>query len=46
MRKYKKIFIRKVGNSYGVILPKKLLDDKGLKLGDCVIVDVNKDSIY
>ena len=34
--------IRKLGNSQGVIIPKPLLDEIGLKTGDPVELKVNK----
>lgn len=36
--------IIKIGNSAGIILPKKIQDELGLKLGDTVAVDYNANS--
>lgn len=33
--------VRRVGNSLGVLLPKSLIREKGLKVNDEVVVDVN-----
>ena len=35
--------IRKWGNSFGVILPKNLLDSKGLKEDDGIIIEIVKE---
>ena len=37
-----KSHVRKVGNSHGVIIPKLLLDEIGVKAGDAVKLKVNK----
>ena len=37
-----KSHVRKVGNSHGVIIPKPLLDEIGVKAGDAVNLKVNK----
>ena len=37
-----KSHIRKMGNSQGVIIPKPLLDEIGLKAGDPVDMKINK----
>lgn len=37
-----KTHIRKVGNSHGVIIPKSLLDEIGIKVGDAVKLKVTK----
>jgi antitoxin MazE len=37
-----KAHVRKVGNSQGVIIPKPLLDEIGLKAGDAVELKINK----
>jgi antitoxin MazE len=34
--------VRRVGNSHGVIIPKPLLDEIGVKAGDTVTLKVNK----
>ena len=34
--------VRKVGNSQGVIIPKPLLDEIGVKAGDAVSLKINK----
>ena len=37
-----KSHVRKMGNSHGVIIPKPLLDEIGVKTGDAVNLKVNK----
>lgn len=37
-----KSHVRKVGNSHGVIIPKLLLDEIGIKAGDPVNLKLNK----
>jgi antitoxin MazE len=37
-----KSHVRKVGNSHGVIIPKLLLDEIGIKAGDRVNLKLNK----
>jgi antitoxin MazE len=37
-----KSHVRKVGNSHGVIIPKPLLDEIGVKTGDVVNLKINK----
>ena len=36
--------IRKWGNSFGVILPKELLDRKGLKEEDGIVIEIVKEA--
>jgi putative addiction module antidote len=39
-----KLTIRKIGNSYGVILPKEALDELNAKAGDVLVLVRDKDA--
>lgn len=38
------VFVRKWGNSFGVVFPKDFVDEKGIQLNEKILVDVVKEA--